>query len=518
MLSKSLAIGLGIIAAVLAAVCGFVFLQNTQLQSDIHQLQANLEDLQSKYSDLQASYNKLQSEFNDLQSKYDKLLSDYNTLQSKYNEVKLSYSELQNKYISLQNEHKSLIDRYESLKANFTVLSHSYSTLLEEHRALQSNYTSLKQSYGELGVKYSELQNQYSGLQEQYTQLQSNYTALSEEYNKLKEKFKPLEEARKILKDLASNVSTSGLFNYIKGTYQEALKSEAQYLLWYSPQVPFDVDPGYFNYVIENPLYTGEVIVDWDVKGSNYYVMVMDTNNFLDFANGGEYYVIDYSFEDEKKPLYISTDAGQMLAFVIWNNGTSSIRVYNWSIYEKIGVYAPEDIRKVYAVNYYIATKVPYIYDIGEEAKPPLTTLSEGGDCEDRAVLVASMLLALGYSPDRVALALVDTNGDGEPDHVACLAQLPPDYDISYLAFDLTRLTILFTNEDPYVDYLYPPNAMLVPAIIVNGSNGQGYFIVIDPPDLTKGEIITPDLIPGNIHFNTYDILYAETIENLSIK
>jgi len=33
----------------------------------------------------------------------------------------------------------------------------------------------------------------------------------------------------------------------------------------------------------------------------------------------------------------------------------------------------------VYAVNYYIAIRVPYVYDVGEEAKPLLETLSGRG-------------------------------------------------------------------------------------------------------------------------------------------
>lgn len=398
------------------------------------------------------------------------------------------------------------------LEGNKTLLQQALATI----SSLQTQVNQLRSQMNQLQKNYELLIHDYGELQNQYSHLQNNYTSLRGEYDKLLELFEPLEEARQILKDFADYVSTSGLFNYVRETYQEALGSDALYLLWYSPQVPYDISLGYFTYVIETPLYTGEIVVDWNITGSNYYVMVMEVSELLHFYSDEQYHVINSSFGVVKKPLHISADTGQMLAFVIWNSRSSNVRVYDWRIYEKVGVHTPEDLRKVYAVHYYIATNVPYVYDVGEEVKPPLRTLSEGGDCEDKAILVASMLLSLGYSPDRVALALIDTNGDGIGDHAVSLAQLPLDYDISYLAYDLARLTILFTSKDPYEGL--PQNIMLVPANIVNGSAGKGYFIVIDPPDLTKGEIIEQGLIPGNINFSNYNILYAETIESLLAK
>ena len=39
--------------------------------------------------------------------------------------------------------------------------------------------------------------------------------------------------------------------------------------------------------------------------------------------------------------------------------------------------------------------------------------------------------------------------------------------------------------------------------------------LVGDPPDLTKTEIEAIDLLPGAVASDTYNIIYAETLENL---
>ena len=384
---------------------------------------------------------------------------------------------------------------------------------------LRSELNKLTDKYNNLLTSHEQLQNNYNELQQKYRQLQGNYTALQRSYTTLKDEYenllRPLRQARNLLKAYADMVSTHGLYSYVKDDYQKALEDEAQYLLWYSSSTPYYIDPRYYSYIIVGPGYSGEIVVSWDIQGSDYYVRVLDMSNFLDFASGLRYSEVDESYEDNKKPLYCNLEVGRMYAFVIHNKGSKAIKVNDWRIYEKVQVSVDGDLRKIFTANYFVATKVNYVPDIGDEAKSPLTTLLEGGDCEDRAILVASILLALGYDSSRIALALVDTDGDGISDHVSCLAQLPDSYDLEYLAHDLARLTLIFTNIDPYSDYLRPPNILLIPSSIVNGSNNYGYFIVIDPPDLTSGSYTAINLIPGYITFECYNILYAETIRSL---
>ena len=417
--------------------------------------------------------------------------------------------------LQLQDSLNKLQSDYDKLKTNYEQLSSIYSQLSEEHKMLEQNYTSLKKRYSSLESDYNMLTASYQALQKSFSELNEAYAELNAKYEQLEEVFAPVREAREYLKDLATMTSTEGLFSYIKAVYQEAMQDEALYQLWYLSEKPYDLEPRYFTYLIETTKYSGDVVIEWHITGANYYVMVMSMSDFLSYVKGEDYYCIDYSFENDKNPLYCYLETGQMYAFVIENNGYRSIRIYDWDIYEKIEVDIPADLRKFYTVNYYIALNVPYVADIGDEAKPPLKTLSEGGDCEDRAVLVASMLRALGYDPSRIALAMVDTDGNGFSDHIVCLAQLPPLYNIEYLTYDLGMLTLLFTNSNPYWDYIWVPDAMLVPASMVNGSDNIGYFIVLDPPDLTKGEVKAIDLLPGAEVFDTFNIIYAETLENL---
>ena len=76
---------------------------------------------------------------------------------------------------------------------------------------------------------------------------------------------------------------------------------------------------------------------------------------------------------------------------------------------------------------------------------------------------------------------------------------------------------MLFTGKDPLKDYRYPVPIFLVPSLFVNGSDGKGYFIVVDPFCICIG---TADeekkLLPGYLSCTNYNIVYAETIESLN--
>ncbi len=83
--------------------------------------------------------------------------------------------------------------------------------------------------------------------------------------------------------------------------------------------------------------------------------------------------------------------------------------------------------RKLYE---YVRDEIQYIYDpfgMEEIQKPELTLKLRSGDCEDQAILLASLLLAVGFKP---ALLFADADNDGLPDHVYTAVYLPraPDY------------------------------------------------------------------------------------------
>lgn len=83
--------------------------------------------------------------------------------------------------------------------------------------------------------------------------------------------------------------------------------------------------------------------------------------------------------------------------------------------------------RKLYE---YVRDEIQYVYDpfgIEEIQSPQVTLKLRSGDCEDQAILLTSLLLAIGFES---ALLFADANNDGLPDHVYSAVYIPkaPDY------------------------------------------------------------------------------------------
>ena len=81
---------------------------------------------------------------------------------------------------------------------------------------------------------------------------------------------------------------------------------------------------------------------------------------------------------------------------------------------------AASDLQRVSNILKFVQY-LPYIYDAANDSyvRHPLETLVEGGgDCEDTSVLAARLLLSAGNEGYPVVLLTVDSNGDGEADHM----------------------------------------------------------------------------------------------------
>ncbi len=66
----------------------------------------------------------------------------------------------------------------------------------------------------------------------------------------------------------------------------------------------------------------------------------------------------------------------------------------------------------------FVQEAIPYISEKGEYPKYPVETLVEGGDCEDKSILLAAILRAMGY---RTALLVFS----GNPGHIAVGVECP---------------------------------------------------------------------------------------------
>lgn len=73
---------------------------------------------------------------------------------------------------------------------------------------------------------------------------------------------------------------------------------------------------------------------------------------------------------------------------------------------------------KIEFVASFVQEALPYVPEEGEYPKYPVETLVEGGDCEDKAILLASFFKAMGY---KTALIIFD----GNPGHAAVGVECP---------------------------------------------------------------------------------------------
>jgi len=93
------------------------------------------------------------------------------------------------------------------------------------------------------------------------------------------------------------------------------------------------------------------------------------------------------------------------------------------------GIDANSEAWKIWQLNRWVANNINYVSDPkGAEyftfAHQTLET--KAGDCDDIAILLASLYEAVGLD---AAIAVIDTDGDGEADHMACLVYWPEDVD-----------------------------------------------------------------------------------------
>ena len=88
------------------------------------------------------------------------------------------------------------------------------------------------------------------------------------------------------------------------------------------------------------------------------------------------------------------------------------------------------DFKQARKIFEFVRDEIQYVYDpMGlEEVQSPETTLKlRAGDCEDQAILLSSLLSAIGFES---ALILADTDNDKIPDHVYSAVYVPtaPEY------------------------------------------------------------------------------------------
>ena len=131
---------------------------------------------------------------------------------------------------------------------------------------------------------------------------------------------------------------------------------------------------------------------------------------------------------------------------------------------------------RINSIGFYVQN-LPYVSENGEYPKYPLETINEGGDCEDKAILCASILYTLGYE-----VALARASG-----HMYVMVENKP--------FDVTRGGYEWGEEVPGDYELLPVSPR--PILFHNWSAVQvGAFFVV--PLLIRGDVTISNM--GTVH------------------
>ena len=130
---------------------------------------------------------------------------------------------------------------------------------------------------------------------------------------------------------------------------------------------------------------------------------------------------------------------------------------------------------KIWQINYWVANNISYVSDPKGNnyfAYAHETLQIKGGDCDDFAILLASMYESVGLD---AAIANIDTDDDGKTDHMACLVYYPEDGE-SFIEEEESILEMLGLSQPVRVYYFDPANSKLMPEKYTTG-----IWIVADP-------------------------------------
>lgn len=125
---------------------------------------------------------------------------------------------------------------------------------------------------------------------------------------------------------------------------------------------------------------------------------------------------------------------------------------------------APADPKeRLEFVAAFVQEAIPYVSESGEYPKYPIETLVEGGDCEDKSILLAAILRAMGY---RTALLVFV----GNPGHMAIGVECPNCWGSYYLK-DGIRYFYLETTSPGWLIGEVPPE-----------HKGESALVYVVPP------------------------------------
>jgi len=136
---------------------------------------------------------------------------------------------------------------------------------------------------------------------------------------------------------------------------------------------------------------------------------------------------------------------------------------------------ANSEVWKIWQINRWAAGNIKYVSDPRGHnyfAYAHETINAGGGDCDDFAILLASLYESVGLD---AAIASIDTDDDWIMDHMTCLVYYSGDGE-AFIEEEKTILDILGMSSDARILCFDPANSNLLPK-----KYSSGIWIVADP-------------------------------------
>jgi tetratricopeptide (TPR) repeat protein len=273
-------------------------------------------------------------------------------------------------------DRNSLQARVESLTASNLSISQNLARLDTAYKSLQSENQSLSD-------RYTSLEGQHTALQGQYDTLNTDYTALSGRYDTLS----------------AEHTSLTNSYNELLTNYNSAMDS-------YSAFREVAIAPPYI-YTRERQVHLvfqklDGSLIHWTIPSEwlEYHLRLGDEQrNHMTYD-----LVLKNDFTDE---IYDVVDDRDFIDETPFTN-----------LMENLYREAPDDATFIAEVWNIVAQLTAYTDEIDETPRFPMETLlSGGGDCEDHAILFASMILAAPTSWE-VNFIYMDSDHPNQPEVV----------------------------------------------------------------------------------------------------
>jgi uncharacterized protein YdcH (DUF465 family) len=271
-----------------------------------------------------------------------------------YNALAATHSDLNQQHDDQTTRFQNLIAEHETLNEIYTAVQDELSVTRAELSQLTRRYENLVAQYNELNGRYTALEQDHNNLTTSYNTLQGNYTYLQQQYNSL------------------SAIALTPPYIHVTGERTIDLvfyRSSGSIDRW---TVPFDT----LEYNLERGRITRAEIKDNYIKR-------------LENENGDVSTVVDF------RPFVDSYPFRQVVDSVYYGSRNDD-----------------EFIRELWFITTQLAN---YNEEFGEHPRYALETfLAGGGDCEDTAILLASMLRAAPVNW-RIGLYYMDTNSPQHP-------------------------------------------------------------------------------------------------------